>query len=516
MPEHSSAQVSLDGRRAVVLTWQDMTTSSSAPPRPDNVPETAIWDPEDKAFRAGEVDSQGAKQGLWTAWYPSGRVYGEDRFEAGVAHGESWCARGEGDETPFDATFDARVARLERTHDRGMLMRDRCYTATGELVGSDGEPWPARAAHIPESANYLARSEMWVDGPIDAAAPITGRQRLWYREGPLLADTEFRDGAKHGISRVYRHAGLSVATELVGPPRTHLIEATYDNGALRRVVFYAKQIGGSDLEPAPLASIDLVEDQPHGTVTWDMDRHQSFDKPVLAIGSVTIRPADMRGDKPVRGASRFEVDFERGVPKARRAYAKDGALIVPPADVAEFGQETAPDQLAGYIVRGDLARDLEAFFPGEEPSAFDRDASRASEVFAALPAPHRAAALAFDALVKAGKVPYLQAASLNAYGFDAVKNDLYGAAEARYFGLAYDDMGNMQLLDLETGAVKGYEHEEGIFDKRRTFPDLDTWAFAMLRIELAAQRRTPKDAIEALFTRLGLDAAVVELRAATH
>lgn len=502
-----------------MLTWQDMA-KLPAPPRPDNVPATAIWDPEDKAFRAGEVDREGRKQGLWTAWYPSGRLYGEDRFEAGDAHGDSWCGRGEGDETPFDDTFDARVVRLERTHDRGMLMRDRCYTATGELVGSDGEPWPARAAHIPENANYLARSEVWVDGPIDAAAPITGRQRLWYREGQLLADTEFRNGAKHGTSRVYRHGGLTVATDLVGPPRTHLIEATYDDDVLRRVAFYAEDYGVEGesgvpvVDPAPLASIDLVDDRPHGTVTWDVARHQSFDKPVLEIGLVVLRPRDMRGDKAVRGAARIELDFAHGVPGARRAYDKDGALIVPPADVADFGQHTTRDQLAGYIARGDLARDLAAFFPGEKPASFDEDASRAPALFAQLPEPHRAAATALDALVKAGKVPYMGSTSFEAYGFDPVKNDLYGAADARYFGLAYEGMGNMQFLDLETGEIQGYEHEEGIFDERRAFPDLDAWAFAMLRVELAAQRRSPKDEVKALFERLELGAARFELDAA--
>lgn len=482
-------------------------------PRPDNIPATASWDPEDKVFRAGPVDADGNKHGTWQAWYPSGRLYGEEPFAAGVLHGAAWSARGEGDESPFDATFDARVARLETVHDRGMLMTERCFTASGELVGSNGEPWPERSGDIPETATYVARSEVWVDGPIDAAAPITGRQRLWYREGQLLTDIEFRDGAKHGTSRVYGHGALTVETDVKGPPLTRLAEATYADGVLQRVAFFERDWNGGDtaMLPHPLASAELVGGALHGKLTWHVERHISFDQPVMTIGDREVTVSELFADRRLRGCVQLEAEYAGGALVSRRWFGKEGHELFPPTPVSDFGPVTTPDQIAGYLVRGDFERDLARWFVGREVSNLDDDAGRAPDVFAQLPDAQRAAALVLDTLLKTAKVPFLETVGMYAYGFDPIKNELYGVEDPRYFGLAYDRSGNMQLLDLQTGEVVGYEHEEGRFDERRAFADLDRWAFAMLRVQLVAERRSDKAAVQALFEQLGLRGGVFEL-----
>lgn len=95
------------------------------------------------------------------------------------------------------------------------------------------------------------------------------------------------------------------------------------------------------------------------------------------------------------------------------------------------------------------------------------------------------------------------------YGFDCVRNEMAGTTDERYVGLSADGSGNMHLLDTTTGRVLGYEHEEGRFDPRRGFDDLD--AFAMTRVEAAAAKRIPAKKLADLFKALGLPGGTAEL-----
>jgi hypothetical protein len=175
-----------------------------------------------------------------------------------------------------------------------------------------------------------------------------------------------------------------------------------------------------------------------------------------------------------------------------------------PVSIPDWGQNTPKQALSGYIARGDFAKDLERFFPDEErvgTQALDPTGNRLET----LPAGARPAAEALDALVRTGTTPFMgHACSFEAYGFDCVKNELYGADEATYFGLAYDGFGDMYLLDLTTGAVLFYSHEEGTLEEG--FDSLDTFAFAMSRVDAALKGRIAKHELEASFERLGLSA----------
>lgn len=183
----------------------------------------------------------------------------------------------------------------------------------------------------------------------------------------------------------------------------------------------------------------------------------------------------------------------------------------PVPSVEDYGQQFQRAQLEGYIARGDFARDLDAFFGGVERSPLDADAGTFAARVASLPEAHRAAAIALDALAQGGKFPESTTCDFRAYGFDTVKNELYGATDARYVGLASDGSGSYQFLDVVTGAVLSYEHEEGIFEEPRAFADLDEWAFTMIRVELVSQRRVAKASMRALFERLELSTGLYEL-----
>jgi hypothetical protein len=185
-------------------------------------------------------------------------------------------------------------------------------------------------------------------------------------------------------------------------------------------------------------------------------------------------------------------------------------------EIVDFERARTPAEIRGYLAKGGFARDLHAWFGGRPPGDLDRDAKRMAKKLARLPEPHRAAAIALDALATGKAIPSFRTFAFDAYGFDPVKNELYGASDPRYVGLANDESGSYQLLDLPTGKVVSYEHEEGTFEEPRSFADLDTWAYCMLRVELVAEKRLAKTALRAHFEKLGLETGVFELDSWVH
>ena len=75
---------------------------------------------------------------------------------------------------------------------------------------------------------------------------MTGRQRLWHRDGELLADTGWKDGKHHGTLNTYGYGEHAVEEPgaPVGPPLTRRIEADYVDGELRSARFFAKVSDG--------------------------------------------------------------------------------------------------------------------------------------------------------------------------------------------------------------------------------------------------------------------------------
>ena len=51
---------------------------------------------------------------------------------------------------------------------------------------------------------------------------------------------------------------------------------------------------------------------------------------------------------------------------------------------------------------------------------------------------------------------------------------------------------------------------------RSTFPDLDTWAFCVIRVELVSQKRVAKAEMKALFERLSATTRLFELDSWVH
>ncbi|MDC0716098.1 hypothetical protein [Nannocystis bainbridge] len=369
---------------------------------------------------------------------------------------------------------------------------------------------PPRPEHVPASATYDPESAQWRE---DSETVV----RRWYRDGQPLLDANLRAGKLHGaVEWVTNHPEFNYGEEPrraaialqqqyglpIGPSLTTRIEAVYEDGAIVRATFHGY----------PFGAVALVASWRGGRLHGRFDWLKITEGEILRFGDTVIGAHDVKLPKPHphRGVSEF-VDGKR---KSTAFFDRDGQEIVQPKPIKAWGQEATPASLPGYVARGEFERDLAAFFPnGRRVTELAADSRPLAQWIDRLPEGHRAAARAFDALVRSGRFPWLgQRFDVSGtYGFDCVKQGLAGAADERYVGLSADGSGNMHLLDTTTGRVLGYEHESDSFDAERGFADLDAFAFAMPRVEAAASKRIPAKKLAELFKALGLTGGLAEL-----
>ncbi len=363
---------------------------------------------------------------------------------------------------------------------------------------------PVRDARIPKAAVYDPASATWQLGS------DKDHLQIWHPCGRRIFDATFEEGKLHGrlelkfigAFEAYGTDHFAFCTSLVEkfglPDGDDLgeLRAEYRAGELQSAKFLVF-MGEPHEEERLLATL---RDGQLERLRWHIT---GTAQTIFSHRGLVVDRKAMKIPKPWPDS--IELTFVKGKPKTRTYLDKKGKPLEPEKQapkVGDWGQTTKKAALDGYIVSGRFAADVAAFFPERKPGKFDEDAKRAKKVFARLPEPHRAAAVAFDALVKKG-LPELQRASLSGYGFDCVKNELADAAESKYFGLSYTMDGDLQLLDLETGQVLEWVHDYTPFEEDAVFPTLDAYAFAILRIELAAEKRIPKSEVTTLFERLG-------------
>jgi hypothetical protein len=356
-----------------------------------------------------------------------------------------------------------------------------------------------------KEATYDANSQTWQAGSAEA-----GRLQIWHPCGTLILEASFKLGELHGALQLEmigefteygtNHfafcAGLIESLSLPSSDSMTALRAEFDNGKLVKARFVSFMGKKNEVDKLTAS----FEEGQLRRFRWAVS---SSDKVFSYKGTVIDRKA-MKIPKP--WPATIEVEVKKGKVTARTYFDKAGnplAEKVKLEAVTAWGKETTAADLDGYLASGRFAHDVEAFFgKGTAKAEVNADADRAAAVFAALAEPHRAAALAFDAVVR-GPFPALTRSSLSGYGFDCVKNTLYAAADKKYFGLAYTCDGDLQLLNLETGRVLEWVHDGAPFEENAEFLTLDAYAFAILRIELAAQKRIKKNEAEAVFKRLG-------------
>ncbi|NRD67474.1 SMI1/KNR4 family protein [Corallococcus exiguus] len=353
-----------------------------------------------------------------------------------------------------------------------------------------------RPKSVPPEATFDASTKLWrCGGPNDA------RERLWiHPSGLLLLDATRKDGKLDGeikwslgIHEMSEHAPRLAMQEALGLPNgpNNTMIATFADGALVEVRFRP----GFDF-PDELR-IELSDGVIDGALEWVVG---PVDGALFEYAGTKLLHKIFKVPKP--WPHRLTAVFAKGKLKSTTFFAKDGTpLDVSKPALTEWGESTEVSTLAGYIERGDFAADAARFFP-KAP----RVSKPGSKKVRAVPAGR-----ALDEVVTGGGVPSMTLAfDFDSYGFDCKKEDLAGANDDKYVGIASDGSGEMFLLDVTTGAVVRYAHEEGSVSP--AFDSLDQLAFALLRVEAAAKKLIPKAKVSALFKRLDLKVAAALLK----
>jgi hypothetical protein len=479
---------------------------SSPEMRAPNVPADAVWNEADMCWEHGPTTAGGEKHGTWRSWYASGAERGVVSFEDGVLDGTETVWTGGNGERPFDDSFAENVARADFLYDRGVLIRQRCFTADGVEVGSDGEPLPERPEGVPADASYIPPAELWVDGPMLGGAPMTGRQRMWHRDGELLSDIGWKDGKHHGSFNTYGYGEHAIEEPgaPVGPPLTRRIQAEYIDGEIRSARFFAWVSEGDEKEEVELAAAAFEGGKLHGPLRWLTRWHMTFSKPIVSIEELELEPSALFQPRRLPGTHRIEADFDHGNAKAIRAFDKKRQPPRSPAPGRELGPGHQPRAARRLPLWRRIRSRRQRTLRRRRSCHGDRRGRRTRrEPLQPTAEPHKAAAFALDRFVRSGAMPSMQTFQLSGYGFDCVKNELYDAEDERYFGLGYDGFGDLYLLDVDTGGVRRWGHDRDPWEDGAEFASLDAFAFGILRNELVNQQRIDRAEMESCFTRLG-------------
>lgn len=356
-----------------------------------------------------------------------------------------------------------------------------------------------RPETVSSAASYRSDTAVWSE---DTSSTL----RRWSRDGQPLVDAEQQNGARHGTLSWLaepQEAATAVQTELglpIGPPDTTRLVARYEHGALTTATFH----GPND---EVLLAATWKEGRLHGNFDWK----KITEGEILRFGDTVVGALDVKLPRPhpYRGVSEF-VDGRRA---STTFYDAEGVAVVRVKPLVEWGQDTTRITLDGYVARGDFEADLAAFFPTMERITELREGRPLESWIGLLPEAHRPSVRAFDALVRGGRFPALgqHFDVATGYGFDAVKNTLDGVDGERWVGLSADESGDMHLLDITTGRVVTWAHDGTGLSGGHGFDGIDAYAFAMTRIEAAAENRISKKKVATLFEALGLPGGVTEL-----
>lgn len=172
--------------------------------------------------------------------------------------------------------------------------------------------------------------------------------------------------------------------------------------------------------------------------------------------------------------------------------------------------------LVGYTDR-DLDADLARWFPDTEPVVVPAE-TRAVEPFLERLSPDDAAALAaFDRRVRSGRLPQFLDIYDWSYAFDFAGNTC-GILDADYtteltdedvFSLGADGGGNLYVV-LTTGQIAVWFHEEEVLEGGTRFDNLDVFLWSYVRYQAVRAGKLALSEVEADFTALGQDGALVE------
>lgn len=199
--------------------------SVNAPPRPAALPADAVWNPDAGVWELCARGADGARQGECLTFRPDGTLFGRQHFVAGLAEGTfttyhaggavartgtailgrveglvSAFAGPPGSEPLRTCCVPPAAVRMESRYEGGALLHDVFFDASGQPLQSDGRPWPARPAGVPEEASYDEPSGGWARWRPTQTA-------YWSAAGVLVKEVDLDRGLRCA-ERIYDGAGV--------------------------------------------------------------------------------------------------------------------------------------------------------------------------------------------------------------------------------------------------------------------------------------------------------------------
>lgn len=354
-----------------------------------------------------------------------------------------------------------------------------------------------RPEAVPATATYDENAGYWYEG--DFTSP---EQRMWTTGGNLMLEASRRNGKLHGelkwspaIDTQEQYASrLAIAKELGladGPTDSQI--ATYEDGTLVSTRF-RPGLGDwyGDTLVATLEGGVLVK------LEWKVSGTTT--EPLFALGTTVIKPEAFKLPKP--WPKTLVANFIKGKLASHAFLDANGNPVAGDKPLAEWGADTTPEALAGYLERGDFVADAKKFFPKMAKLVVEGLPKKLDKL-AKLPA-----AKALETAVRKKQLP-IMGIVLDCSYFGPDCAELAGITNPAYVVVGADGSGDMYLLDTGTGQVHIYRHEEGTLDG--TFASLDAFAFAALRAEAAMRDMIPKPALKQTFDALGIEAGAALL-----
>ncbi|RJS23205.1 thioredoxin [Corallococcus sp. H22C18031201] len=214
-----SLDVSVQKQRAA---YRRLTEEGTPPP---GVPPEATWDDDEAEWSFGPTDEDGEHHGPWRYWRADGTLCNECIMEHGAPHGPFRRFHENGDvsqegafhkgalqgprtwyasdayttEKMHEGGVHEKVRKTVMVYEHGRVTQVLHYDRAGaRVIPVTGEPYPTRPPHLPEAAELREDMNQWALVTLNADGERHGLCRFWDREGQLIWEAEYEDGARHG------------------------------------------------------------------------------------------------------------------------------------------------------------------------------------------------------------------------------------------------------------------------------------------------------------------------------
>ena len=385
--------------------------SVNAPPRPGAVPADAVWNPEAGGWELCARTSDGARQGECLTFRADGTLYGRQQFVAGAPEGPftlyhpdgavartGTAVRGRiegivsaftgppGSEPLRTCCVPPAAVRMESRYEGGALLQDVFFDAAGQPLCSDGKPWPARPAGVPEDATYDEPSGGWARWrptqtctwsargvlmkEVDLDRGLRCAERIYDEAGVLRESCGFdREQRRHGLHR--RRFAAGEATRYADP-RIREERGAFETGrpagvwtfldeagqVLRRIDLGSTSVGSAD---APA----LADDPQAAPAVWRA-RAEAWRREGRVHEALCAAARAAAGERDAGGLRAALA--EAVIPLGAEAAAEQGDALLRAADVS-VGQIL--DGLVGGADPAAALRALAAALPGASQAALD-------------------------------------------------------------------------------------------------------------------------------------------------